>query len=549
MFTFFFSVKRRISEDDNFLVEIIEPEKYGDSCSESNSRSQQDDESEKSSESDTFVQKTSNLIIKTPNQLNESVAQQQHLKTYRKRPFQDMQDQHNKKPRKKFVPLRSTDGAETAKNNVKTLRIQSAVSQHPSQNNSQESNTILIEQFTALQEENKNLKSIMLKFTREAEMIQKFLKKSELTMQGWTETFKNFSGCEQQGDSSRETRSATSQSLQVESEPKQEIVVASQIEPVKPSTDRQAAPVPTSLVRIQQNQNKSLKVSQTTIDVSRTSPKSKSSAASKTVDRITRSSPQDTSHIDLPNTKEKTATSLNLPLRTLYILPQMPITTVNIFIKFEKDLRDSKYFEFVFDLLQRMHKGTIRTEKISRETFSNLLEQIIKGNLFKSFSWDGTGRNNRLRMVDFSFFMKLFSLLSMKLLGIKDDSNFKNVTQKVLRYHIFKANAKSTSYVPKKKNQKVVVLNYDLGLSKERESSESPPPTVSKPAITSSSINADPDKLVINTLMNNSNLLDEDLEKYFTTETVLEAVEDSNDDDVEDITPAPPSIDIADDSD
>lgn len=59
------------------------------------------------------------------------------------------------------------------------------------------------------------------------------------------------------------------------------------------------------------------------------------------------------------------------------------------------------------------------------------------------------------------------------------------------------------------------------------------------------SINADPKNLIIDPPTLKS--VDEDLEKYFTTETVLEPADD--DDDVVDCTPAPISIDIADDSD
>lgn len=58
------------------------------------------------------------------------------------------------------------------------------------------------------------------------------------------------------------------------------------------------------------------------------------------------------------------------------------------------------------------------------------------------------------------------------------------------------------------------------------------------------SINADPKNLIIDPPPTSA---DEDLEKYFTTETVLEPADE--DDDVVDCTPAPISIDIADDSD
>lgn len=518
----------------------IEYEAEDSAGSESNSKSQLDGTSENSRESS-----ASGLIVKTPNQVNESFVT--NFKTYGKRPFQDVHQGSTKRARKKIVPLRarSAEQQPTTPQPTSTLRIVSTVSNHPSMQNQNQVRKVIkvdLTDYKSMQQENKALKEILTKFTQEAEHIQK-------TMTNWTKILKSFS----------------------KSAPKATRVVStseSQQDPPKATHDDnnsttettpqvRMSPVPTSLVRVKQNPNKTLKVTQKAIEVQRKLnapnllqhllPKSKavtitvnSSASDEAKERESEKPEGDTSHIDLPSAPPKKSQE-----KVFLVQPKMPIACIKTFIKFEKDLRDKVYFDFIHQLIYRKQGSKNFGSAVSRLTFSTLLEQIVHHDVFKFFVWEQATegqhvRTNRLRMVDFPRFINLFLSLSSRIFASnKDPSLVEPIVINILRSHIIKANVKRPTSAPAaRKSKSVVVLNYDL--NRDREDSESPPveaPTTSN--------------------KNDSNnvskpLTEDDLEKYFTTETVLEPAEaddDDDDDDVQDVTPAPVSIDIADDSD
>lgn len=479
-----------------------------------------------------------------------------NVKTYRKRPFQDVQQDSVPRLRKKFVPLRGSANIKNHDEHVAeliieapTLRIASSVSNHPLALNSESRHTEDDSRdYTALEEENQKLKKVIAKFMEEAELIQK-------TMRGWTDIFKSISEVELIVQPDDNSQDSTSRSETARSPPKvQEKVVeedeTSQQDQIEQS---ETPPVPTSLVRIQQNQNKSLlKVAQMAISAPKNpvtpvtvaqqhqpsrNINSPNAPLNKPKESTSHATSRDTSHIDLPSR-----------LSSVFAFPKFPITCIKTFIKLEKDLRNIKYYDFVQDMTYRMQKSFYQNKSISRFTFSTLLLQIVSIDIFKFFVWennlDGRAPSNRLRLVDFPRFIQLYLMLSVKLFApSKDPSVLEPIIIQILKSYILKANVKrqrSTpirSYATAKKPKKFVVLNYDL--NRDRESSESPTPT--EPS-TSSAINEDPKNLVINT-----GISDEDLEKYFTTETFMEPAED--DDDVVDMTPAPISIDIDDDSD
>lgn len=552
-----------------------ELEKFTDSCSESNSRSQVEEGSENSKGSD--WQSSDAIEILTPTQLSQSVqALTTNMKTYRKRPFQDIQQDPSLKPRKKFVPLRSSAIIENH-DEAPTLRIASSVSNHPLAQNSESRHTEDDSRdYTALEEENKKLKRVIAKFMEEAELIQ-------ITMRGWTDIFKSMSEVELIVQPDDNSQDSNSRSETAKSPPKVQDKDVEEDETTQPDLVEQseAPPVPTSLVRIQQNQNKSLliqpKNSASSVTVEQHQPLRKSlrkvsqmeiSVPRNSAPPASVAQPQQTlrntnpPNVSLNKSKESTShttsrdTSLiDLPsgLSSVFAYPKFPITCIKTFIKLEKDLRDVKYYDFVQDMTYRMQKSFYQNRPINRFTFSTLLLQIVSNDIFKFFVWekdlDGRTPNNRLRLIDFPRFIALYLTLSVKLFAPNKDPNLlEPIIIQILKSYILRANVKRTrpniirSYA-KKKPKKVVVLNYDL--NRDRESSESPTPT--EPS-TSSAINEDPKNLVINTTIS-----DKDLENYFTSETTLEPADDSDeassDEDVVDMTPAPISIDIDDDSD
>lgn len=230
-------------------------------------------------------------------------------------------------------------------------------------------------------------------------------------------------------------------------------------------------------------------------------------------------------------------------------IPEFPITNICELIDLEKKMREQSYFSIVFDIIYvSFKKSTIQ------KSVPTLLNHIVNSDLFKFFVWkDSPLGRKRLKMVDFPKFISLFLSLSVKLFGLNQEpKSLELVVKQVLHSHITNANRRNPQnpqmiYGPPKVVQvepqqppqtSLVVLNYDLN-----RSVEPPPIQILQPPTVQLHL---PDEKRIS-------LSEEDMEKYFTPETHLDMADDGSheeDDDVQDITPVPVSIDISvDDSD
>lgn len=209
-------------------------------------------------------------------------------------------------------------------------------------------------------------------------------------------------------------------------------------------------------------------------------------------------------------------------------IPEFPITNIRELIDLEKKMREKSYFSNVFDIIYVSFK-----KSNVHKSVSTLLNHIVNSELFKFFVWKDLplGRK-RLKMVDFPKFISLFLSLSVKLFGLNQEpKSLELAVKQVLHSHITNANRRNQpNYGPpvvqhlETPQTSLVVLNYDLNRSSEHPQQEVKTQSVEDQRIS---------------------LSEEDMEKYFTPETHLA----EDDDDIEDITPAPVSIDIVDDSD
>jgi hypothetical protein len=253
------------------------------------------------------------------------------------------------------------------------------------------------------------------------------------------------------------------------------------------------------------------------------------------------SSDNDRTHSDVPFIKRTTK---------VVNIPEFPITNIRELIDLEKKMRETSYFSNVFDIIYLSFKKSTVEKSVP-----TLLNHIVYSELFKYFVWkDLPAGKRRLRMVDFPKFISLFLSLSVKLFGQnKEPKSLELIVKQVLHSHITNANRRNLLVGPPKVQQiqhveqpqtSLVVLNYDLNRSSE------PPPIQIKQQV------HHPPVVQLHqfeTLESKPNILEqrspseEDMEKYFTPETHLQTTEE--DDDIQDITPAPESINIADDSD
>lgn len=516
----FFPEKRRAS---NELVEVLyEPEKYEDRESNSNIYGEISHESESQhANSAAFTRKTQD-----PNDTTN--------KTYEvspKRRFQDVNK--NMKPRKKVVPFRNDyiRDSEVQSNQViietTTLPVLSCIeARHPSQTLDGTRRTVPYSDYIALERKNKKLKELLATFTKDAEDIQ-------VKMRQWTDLFKTFSKSEHNDATSIEStaKSYVNTSL-LESEPEADDDSYSK----ECSEIISRTSVPVSIAKGQRNPDSSLNITPNQVGSSKENNSSKKPEADKPVQQNT--------------------TQINLRPERKFLLPTFPINCIRAFINFEKNLREREYHDFAQYVLFQLHRKTFKVGTINRLTFSALLSEIVTNDLFKIFIWENDSKgklpkSNRLRLVDFSNFIYLFLTLSVKLFAPdKDPELLKPIIYQILRSHIIKANAKRQ--FPSRKRQvvypakktanaaaKVVVLNYDL--NRDRESSESP---IHSEITTSAQINEDPAKLIINPIANIQLPWDDPTTAYEQDEE-----SSKSDDDVQDVTPAPVSIEIADDSD
>lgn len=336
-----------------------------------------------------------------------------NVKTYEKKTFKSRPS----KTRKKFVPLRPVSGLSEA-SAASNLRIISTVSIHPTKIN--EDLPERSKECEALLKENKELKEMISKFTKEAESIQK-------TMLDWTATFKKFTllpdNTQERPEAPRLDLSVIEQQqnhqIQTQNEQTpQEMITSPNIQP---SSFLGKFVESLSKIIVQEKPNKHRLIrKQPTIMFT--------GGSSETIQRPVAArieKQQETSGIDLP------ADELRV---------QFPITSLKTFLSFSKDLQTN--FNQVLKVLMKKNRTD---ERQSRETSLTLLvNEILSDDLLKYFVWkDLNPGQQRLKMVDFPEFLKLYLSLAHQFQVKGERSSIINTqAAQLLRHKINAANQK-----------------------------------------------------------------------------------------------------------
>lgn len=196
--------------------------------------------------------------------------------------------------------------------------------------------------------------------------------------------------------------------------------------------------------------------------------------------------------------------------------PKLPIYTVRDFIKFEMGLINKEKFQFIHDHLSKL----CETDKNELRDFSvvTIIHRIINPTTLRFFEWNtefsADGRK-RLKMLNFPMFMSLCLSLTVKFFGEnKDNDTIKSVCFQRLNKMIQYANGIKSTISVKKKQSNPQALNTDK-----------PSPDLEKNSLPAA--------------------IDIDPEQFCETETYLESANESSDDDIQDVTPKPPQIDLS----
>lgn len=444
-----------------------------------------------------------------------------------------------RKPSNKNSIAAGTTGRSTNPSEAPTssLRIDSAVSTAPLVTPDNKRETEIV----TLRAENKSLKTMITTFLNEARDMQRSLR-------SWTDRFKKVVEFENVQESEIDTASPQ----QTLAEPTGSEAITTVTEAPPPAIED----LTLQMSKVTEAKQKEIKEVETAKSLPKPQPlqapstsvapfqrqQSQPNSRSSKVQQLTPSNDQPGSRNRSPvvlngalaGEPKKSFSSISTtlkPTKNAFKFPLLPISDLEVFTKFNEDLANRQYFVFASQAHQDRCLAAGKSSQSPIDILRNLivtrhpklrgggselmlmLKDLVSVDLLKKFVYDKKldTTEERLELKCFTQFVEFFRVQS----------------KQILKLHVLAS---------------LHFLQTRIPLPRELPTRMNPNPTP-QPSTSASGKNV---------VIASKDDIDELLKKYFTEETVLESDASSvsdDDDDVQDVTPAPISIDIADESD